>query len=74
VFFVGGLLLLSIGILGEYIGRVYDEVRNRPVSLISQVHRSQVMIPSQIGMIAMPGGYSRVDEAYAFSEDITRAA
>src|SRR5690242_13592039 len=55
VFFMGGLLLLSIGILGEYIGRVYDEVRNRPLSLISQVHRSQVMIPSQAGMIAMPG-------------------
>ena len=41
VFFVGGLLLLSMGILGEYVGRVYDEVRNRPLSLISQVHRAQ---------------------------------
>ena len=39
VFFVGGLLLLSLGVLGEYIGRVYDEVRNRPLSLISHVHR-----------------------------------
>jgi dolichol-phosphate mannosyltransferase len=74
VFFMGALLLLSIGILGEYVGRVYDEVRNRPVSLISQVHRSQVMIPSQMGMIAMPGGYSKVDEAYVYSEGTTRAA
>jgi dolichol-phosphate mannosyltransferase len=74
VFFMGSLLLLSIGILGEYVGRVYDEVRNRPVSLISQVHRSQVMIPSQVGMIAMPGGYSKVDEAYAYSEGTIRAA
>ncbi len=79
VFFMGGLLLLSIGILGEYVGRVYDEVRNRPLSLISHVHRAQVMIPSQLGMIAMPGGYGTQPEAYAiasdnFSDDITRAA
>lgn len=82
VFFMGGLLLLSIGILGEYVGRVYDEVRNRPLSLISHVHRAQIMIPSQIGqlgMIAMPGGYGAQPEAYAisgddFPEEVTRAA
>ena len=69
VFFMGGLLLLSIGILGEYMGRVYDEVRNRPLSLISHVHRAQIMIPSQMGMIAMPGGYGTLPEAYAISGD-----
>ena len=79
VFFMGGLLLLSIGILGEYVGRVYDEVRNRPLSLISQVHRSSVKIPSQVGMIALPGGYGTVGEAYAISAEVysdkaTRAA
>jgi len=79
VFFMGGLLLLSIGVLGEYIGRVYDEVRNRPLSLISHVHRSQVMIPSQVGMIAMPGGYGTVGEAYsisaeAYGDEVTKAA
>lgn len=40
VFFVGGLLLFCLGVLGEYIGRVYDEVRSRPLSIISTVHRS----------------------------------
>jgi polyisoprenyl-phosphate glycosyltransferase len=79
VFFMGGLLLLSIGVLGEYVGRVYDEVRNRPLSLISHVHRAQVMIPSQVGMIAMPGGYGTQPEAYAISaedlrQEATRAA
>jgi len=78
VFFMGGLMLLSIGILGEYMGRVYDEVRNRPLSLISTVHRAQVMIPSQVGMIAMPGGYG--SEAYAIAgeafeqDDVSQAA
>jgi dolichol-phosphate mannosyltransferase len=79
VFFMGGLLLLTLGILGEYVGRVYDEVRNRPVSLISAVHRAQVMIPSQAGMIAMPGGYGSQAEAFAlatdaFEGDISQAA
>src|ERR1035437_7142502 len=35
VFFVGGMLLLCLGVLGEYLGRVYDEVRSRPLSIIS---------------------------------------
>jgi len=35
VLFFGGLNLLSVGILGEYIGRIYAEVRNRPSFLIS---------------------------------------
>jgi glycosyltransferase involved in cell wall biosynthesis len=79
VFFMGGLMLLSIGILGEYMGRVYDEVRNRPLSLISTVHRAQVMIPSQVGMIALSGGYASQAEAYvvageSFEQDSSRAA
>jgi dolichol-phosphate mannosyltransferase len=56
VFFVGGLLLLSVGILGEYIGRVYDEVRNRPVSLISEVHRPSLTIQTETGSIEVPVG------------------
>jgi dolichol-phosphate mannosyltransferase len=56
VFFVGGLLLLSVGVLGEYLGRVYDEVRDRPLSLISQVHRPQVMIETEAGTIEVPVG------------------
>jgi polyisoprenyl-phosphate glycosyltransferase len=53
VFFVGGLTLLCLGVLGEYLGRVYDEVRGRPLSIISQVHRSPAMMPAQVGMIAV---------------------
>jgi len=53
VFFVGGLLLLSIGVLGEYVGRVYDEVRSRPLSIISRVHRFPAMLAPQVGKMGV---------------------
>jgi len=38
--------LLCIGILGEYIGRVYDEVRQRPLSVINRIYRSEAVFAS----------------------------
>jgi glycosyltransferase involved in cell wall biosynthesis len=38
IFLVGGALLLCLGVLGEYLGRVYDEVRQRPLSVINKVY------------------------------------
>jgi polyisoprenyl-phosphate glycosyltransferase len=38
MFLVGGMLLLCLGVLGEYLGRVYDEVRSRPLSIINDVY------------------------------------
>jgi len=70
VFFVGGLMLLTLGILGEYVGRVYDEVRNRPLSLINHVHRTQVMATAQLGLKAVPtAAYGVPTEAFALSAD-----
>jgi dolichol-phosphate mannosyltransferase len=47
VFVVGTMLLLCMGILGEYIGRLYDEVRGRPLSIISRVYSQSEMMPIQ---------------------------
>jgi dolichol-phosphate mannosyltransferase len=53
VFFVGGLLLLCMGVLGEYLGRVYDEVRSRPLSIINRVYHSAAQQAYPVGMLAV---------------------
>lgn len=38
VMFLGGIQLLSIGILGEYIARIFTEVKQRPKYIIEVKH------------------------------------
>ena len=39
IFFFGSVQLVSIGILGEYIGRIYEEVKGRPLYTLAEVGR-----------------------------------
>ena len=42
VWLIGGLMLLAIGVVGEYIGKIYLEVKNRPRYLIREVLREEM--------------------------------
>ena len=36
IWFIGGLQMISVGIIGEYVGKMYNETKQRPRFIISE--------------------------------------
>jgi hypothetical protein len=33
---IGSILMISLGLIGEYLARIYDEIKKRPVYIVSE--------------------------------------
>ena len=51
-FFLIGVLLLGLGIVGEYIGRIYDQLRDRPRYVVAAVLSTPAIRPTSMSNVA----------------------
>jgi glycosyltransferase involved in cell wall biosynthesis len=47
LFFIGGLNILFLGLIGEYIGKIYLEVKRRPLFLVKETHNLEDLQPRE---------------------------
>jgi glycosyltransferase involved in cell wall biosynthesis len=73
VLLLGGVQLVCIGLLGEYIGRIYDEVRRRPLYLIHKLHQAPAGSEAKDRLqVASPDAPTPAEDNVALRRDVAK--
>jgi dolichol-phosphate mannosyltransferase len=49
ILLIGGVQLFSLGIVGQYVARIFEEAKNRPLYLIDEVVEGSELVPGGLG-------------------------
>jgi glycosyltransferase involved in cell wall biosynthesis len=69
VLFFAGVQLISVGVLGEYVARIFDEVKNRPVYLVQQQRGTGMMATPPNSLASGKAMHLRRVETPDFAEE-----